>query len=213
MKIAICVFVKTPTLSPIKTRLAKTIGTAKALQFYFWSCYEIQKCLQEVKRNNAELDVFWAVSEEKALKHNMWQSFPCFLQKGVDLGERLFWAQSDLLLSHDAYIFLGADAPQITTQILQKCIENLKQKQKTEFQMGLAKDGGYYMFASTQNIAAEAWQQIPYSASNTASEFIRVLQGIAPVNVDYPVLRDVDEQEDLLDLLETNKELKKELAL
>ncbi len=56
MKIAIAIFVKTPGVSPLKTRLAASLGQEKALHFYKLSLKCIISTLEETAINP-----YWAV--------------------------------------------------------------------------------------------------------------------------------------------------------
>ncbi len=48
MSAAIAIFVKTPGLSPVKTRLAATIGEEKAKEFYLLSLKAVEKTVKTV---------------------------------------------------------------------------------------------------------------------------------------------------------------------
>ena len=47
MKIAIAIFVKTPNVSPLKTRLAASLGKEKSLHFYKLSLNSIVSTLKQ----------------------------------------------------------------------------------------------------------------------------------------------------------------------
>ena len=59
MSIALAIFVKTPSLSPVKTRLAQSIGEDKAIAFYML-------CLEAIKETAKQIDadVVWAVGRK-----------------------------------------------------------------------------------------------------------------------------------------------------
>ena len=56
MNIAIAIFVKTPGISPIKTRLAASIGQQKAEDFYRLSLKSLVSTLKEI-----DITPYWAV--------------------------------------------------------------------------------------------------------------------------------------------------------
>ena len=59
---AIAVFVKTPRLSPVKTRLAASIGTPNAEQLYRLCIGAIEQTLDTTLKN-LNATPFWAVGE------------------------------------------------------------------------------------------------------------------------------------------------------
>lgn len=198
MKTAIVIFVKTPGYSALKTRLAKSIGKEMAELFHTLSVQTLEQKLQSMEGKG--IQPIWAVAEEEALKAPIWKSFPSYLQAPGGLGERLFQMQNLVLKDFDSYIFLGADSPHISVESLLLAKDRLYQS--GEFQIGLTTDGGYYLFASRQELPRNLWIDIPYSVETTAYEFQKHLQSLGKVNSDYPVLNDVDEVEDLRQFLQ-----------
>jgi uncharacterized protein len=64
------------------------------------------------------------------------------LQIGHDLGERLYNTALEVLAEHDRLIFLGADLPNLTGDLLQEAIDYLDEFDTV---IGPATDGGYYL--------------------------------------------------------------------
>ena len=62
---ALAIFVKTPELSAVKTRLAAEIGREEAIAFYRSCVGAIEAVAAEASRRSP-LDVYWAVAEEPA---------------------------------------------------------------------------------------------------------------------------------------------------
>ena len=121
---AIAVFVKTPGLSPVKTRLAATIGTAAAEEFYQLCTEAIQETLTTASET-MDIVPFWAVGEEAGLSHPLWQGFASIYTGQGDLGERQHHIYQTLLAKYPQVILIGADSPQLTTTHLKKAIESL----------------------------------------------------------------------------------------
>ena len=63
----IAVFVKTPGLSPVKTRLAQEIGIEKAEKIYRLCCEWTKDALIRAQ-SITPLQLFWAVAEEEGMK-------------------------------------------------------------------------------------------------------------------------------------------------
>ena len=190
---AIVVFVKTPGLSPLKTRLAKTIGQSQAESFHILSCRKLEALLQQAKMQLG-VQAFWAVAELEALNHPLWSSFPRLLQSSGGLGERLAHMYSLLKRDFDRVVFLGADTPQLQISDLAQALERLNEG--FDFHLGFAEDGGYYLFAGRSEIPHSLWLSITYSVPETGAAFARALRTLGRLSEASHKYRDVDTQED-----------------
>ena len=76
MKCAIAIFAKTIGLSPVKTRLAVSIGQDKAEQFYRLSIACIEDVLRAVVSENPSIFPHWVLAEEEGPTHFAFGSFP-----------------------------------------------------------------------------------------------------------------------------------------
>jgi rSAM/selenodomain-associated transferase 1 len=185
--IAIVVFVKTPGFSPIKTRLAVTIGKDKAEEFYNLSIKATEATVTKTQANH-----YWAVAEHECLNEKLWKNFNVIQSGEGGLGERLHHVYSTLLTTHDAVILLGADCPHMPTSAINIAIKKLKQ---SPYILGPAVDGGFYLFAGREPISEEVWTSTTYSAETTMSELTEKLDY---ENIDtISTLTDVDDIETL----------------
>jgi rSAM/selenodomain-associated transferase 1 len=187
MTTAIAIFVKTPTLSPVKTRLAATIGKKKAMEFY-------GLCLNAVRETVEKLDAtpFWAVGEESGLINPLWQDFNRLYTGGGGLGERQHYIYQTLQAKYDRVILIGADVPQLSRTLLQEAITGLD---KHNFVIGPARDGGYYLFGGRTPVHKDIWMAVPYSVSGTRKK----LESLLPsTQMHLPLLTDVDTEDDFV---------------
>lgn len=76
----LAIFVKTPELSQVKTRLAAGIGQEGALLFYNRALEVTAALARQVKTELVDLDVVWAVAEEQGLKSDRWKEFATVFQ-------------------------------------------------------------------------------------------------------------------------------------
>lgn len=187
---AIAVFVKTPGLSPVKTRLAATIGTAAAEQFYRLCTEAIQEILESAS-DTMDVVPFWAVGEKAGLSHSIWQGFESIYTGEGDLGERQHHIYQTLLAKYQRVILIGADSPQLSLTHLNSAIEALNSH---SFAMGPAVDGGYYLFAGRAPIARDTWTNVTYSTGETASQLLARLPSKAAL---LESITDVDTIDDL----------------
>ncbi len=202
--VAFAVFVKTPILSPLKTRLAKSIGKKSAQDFYHLSLQKIQselKTLQE-QETGFDIDCFWAIAEPSNSLHNIyWKTFPHIYQNQECLGARMSGVYNGLI--HDGYdkvILIGSDSPQLTSlDYFNWCqIENNDQS----VTIGPTKDGGFYCFVGGHKINKNIWTNVIYSQSDTTKNFVSELRAAGYSPNFLPEHFDVDEVDDLKELNE-----------
>jgi rSAM/selenodomain-associated transferase 1 len=189
--IALAAFVKTASVSPVKTRLAKDFGREAANEFYALS----HRAVMSVMRASEVWRPYWAVAEEDT--HAQWPDFPCIWQGEGGLGERLAKISATLFAEHEAVIFIGADCPQIHPGLLLEALDQLRQ---AEFVIGPANDGGFYLLAAKKEIPRPVWLDVPYSDDATCREIVRHLQGYGKV-VELEALTDADHLSDLPQVL------------
>ena len=190
MNVAIAIFVKTPGLSPLKTRLAATIGREKAVDFYRLSLQSISSTLSKVN-----VTPYWAVGELEGLDDPLWQEFNKLHTGDGDLGDRQSHVYHDLLKTHDAVLLIGGDSPQLSTKTINKAIKQLEHQ---DFVIGPADDGGYYLLGGRQKIEAKVWAETPWSHEKTRETLVKKLVS-KPYELE--VLTDVDTEEDLKKML------------
>ena len=191
MKVAIAIFVKTPGLSPLKTRLAATIGQQKAEDFYRLSLKSIISTLQKV-----EITPYWAVGEIDGLNDPLWDDFSKLHTGDGDLGDRQSHVYNELLKKHEAVILIGADAPQLSKALIEEAIAELKSQ---EFVIGPANDGGYYLLGGRSEISSKAWFETPWSHEKTREILISKLDSVPH---QLAMLTDVDTESDLKNVLD-----------
>jgi len=189
------IFVKTPELSSVKTRLAATIGSEKAEQFYRLAVNAIEQTVATVCADKL-ITPYWAVAEKQALDRPIWSGFTCLYGGSENLGLSQNRIYKKLLESHQRAILIGVDSPQLSPDLLLQAINSLDDN---NFAIGPALDGGYYLFAGKTAIDQKVWTSVKYSCATTASQLSYALPS-APVQLMR--LTDVDREEDLVLLLE-----------
>ena len=190
MAAAVAVFVKTPELSPVKTRLARSLGTAAARAAY----EESLAIIGAVMRDCAPLVPYWAVGEEAGVSHRRWAEFPALWTGDGGLGDRLAHVYTTLQKRHGRVILIGSDSPQITAQTLQEAAQ-----ETGKIVIGPAADGGFYLFAADYPIAKELWQSIEYSRADTLKNLLHLLP--AKDIRSLPILSDMDEDDSLMQVI------------
>ena len=192
MTAALAIFVKTPGLSPVKTRLATSIGAPAALRFHLLAA----AATADVARACAPwLTPYWAIAEGGSAAVAAWPGFAPLHQGEGDLGERLHTVYARLQARHGRALLIGADAPQLTVESLRHALA-LMDDSDTPFVIGDATDGGFWLFGGRVAIPCEVWTRVRYSQAHAASE---LRQQLVPHGAAGAVgwLNDVDNVEDL----------------
>ncbi len=213
--VALAIFVKTPELSPVKTRLAREIGETQARTFYEHALLATEALALELPEQG--IQPYWAVTEPEAMSHPRWQSLPriCSAQpvptlqeelqeepdKAADtlsLGYRLASVFAQLRQQHDTVMVIGSDCPQIDRQTL-LAARHLAAQNPDAVVFGPSEDGGFYLAASSSELPAELWLKTTYSHRNT---YLWLKQACKPDYsiIELPPLQDIDELEDLMAL-------------
>jgi uncharacterized protein len=198
---AIALFVKTPGLSPVKTRLAETLNVQIAESFHLSAARAASANIMAASQQ-APLQGYYAIAEESALAHAAWQNMPCLWQGDGGLGERMGHVYQSLLTQHDFVILVGADIPQMTAQQLIHASDWLANDNQARFSFGPSLDGGFWLFGGNCLIPSTLWTDVAYSVADTGTQFLGKLKGLGDVQY-LPALRDVDEVSDLIVLYET----------
>lgn len=191
----LAVFVKTPGLTPLKTRLAAGIGVQAAEEFYRLSCLALEETLQ----SSAGLQAYWALAEasSEAFEYPLWARLPRLPQGEGQLGLRLDSIYRQLLTRHSQAILIGADTPHLPKAYIESAMQKASEG---GFVVGPADDGGFYLFAGTRPIPPEVWTSVGYSCESTLHELLAAL-GTEEAVTFLPPLRDIDSAEDLSSVL------------
>lgn len=195
MQGAVAIFVKTVGLSPLKTRLAKTIGVANAEGFHLAATRCVAAATKDLSLNT-DVDAYYAVAEKEALTSKSWQDLPCVWQGEGGLGERMRTIYQQLLIKYDFVLLIGADIPQMEVSELLKASAYLDNRQGKKLVYGPSADGGFWLFGSNFVIPEAIWTDVIYSQPETGEHFLNAIQPLADLKM-LGTLRDVDEVADL----------------
>ncbi|MBU6415632.1 MAG: DUF2064 domain-containing protein [Xanthomonadaceae bacterium] len=192
---AVAIFVKTPGHSPVKTRLARAIGHEAATEFHLLAAGAVAEVVGAAQGWNASFRPYWAVAECGAMDDRAWCAFPRLWQGDGELGDRLDRVYAILRTAHERVLLIGADAPQVTPELLRQARMALDDP-VTPFVMGEAEDGGFWLFGGRAPILREVWCKVGYSRDDTASQLCDALRSNGEIAV-LPTLTDVDRPCDL----------------
>lgn len=225
MKIAIGIFAKTPELSPVKTRLAQTIGEEKANGFYALSVAAVDRNLKDLRDcfnnpenpygNEVDLTCHWALAEAEGVGNAFWKGKSCLWTGEGSLGERLHQVSQRLFEFSDYVFVMGTDSPQVGTEILKRAMEHVWRNRKKAI-IGPCSDGGFYLFGMPVPLDKALWTSVIYSQESTCQQLMTQLTEKGFEIELLPVYGDVDVEGDLVrlkkELLEGQEALNNEQA-
>ncbi|HZW82092.1 MAG TPA: TIGR04282 family arsenosugar biosynthesis glycosyltransferase, partial [Candidatus Deferrimicrobium sp.] len=185
---------KVPKPGETKTRLMTQISGEECVMLHL-------ACLRDICHTVKDLDVQGYVYFTETNEVDLPPQIIKRLQRGYDLGQRLYNAAVEVLAEYDKLIFLGADLPNLTADLLQKAIDYLDEFDTV---IGPATDGGYYLLG-IRNAHAKLFADIEWGGAKVLDQTI---EQIAESKLSYILLEsknDIDTWEDLIDFYEGNK--------
>ncbi|GAB2485844.1 TIGR04282 family arsenosugar biosynthesis glycosyltransferase [Algoriphagus taiwanensis] len=192
-KTALLIFQKNPELGKVKTRLAAGIGDQKALEIYRAL---IQLTLQEAEKSGFDLYVYYSSFIPERIDSS---AFRACLQHGMDLGERMENAFSDIFsLGYSKAMIIGTDCPELSSDIL---LEAERQLEENQVVIGPAEDGGYYLLG-LKAFHPQLFRSIAWSTSSVLKETLARAKAFRLKTSLIISLSDLDTEEDLKSLLD-----------
>jgi glycosyltransferase A (GT-A) superfamily protein (DUF2064 family) len=185
----LAIFVKTPGYSALKTRLAAGIGNSAATRWYQAAAAAVVEVAQ-IAAANVGLHVYWAIAEATALNDPAWRGADRIGQGDGGLGTRMARVHRQLLERHGFALLIGADAPQLAADELRRAARWL-QSPLPRAVIGLASDGGFWLFGSNRPLATANWEAVAYSQPDSAQQFRAQMQDCGDW-LEVGVLGDVD---------------------
>ncbi|PIV32480.1 MAG: hypothetical protein COS34_12910 [Lysobacterales bacterium CG02_land_8_20_14_3_00_62_12] len=185
----LAIFVKTPGHSALKTRLAAGIGGSAATGWYQAAAVAVME-VAETAAANVGLHVYWAIAEAAALDDPAWRGAARIGQGEGGLGTRMARVHRQLLERHGFALLIGADAPQLAADELRRAACWL-QSPLPRAVIGLATDGGFWLFGSNRPLATANWEAVTYSQADSAQQFRAQMQNCGDW-LELGVLGDVD---------------------
>ena len=184
----IIVFVRSPELGKVKTRLARSIGDQSALNIYKILLKHTAAVLRDLSFDKV---VYFS---EKIDNNDFWENslFEKKLQKGADLGERMHHAfDTAFNKGYKKVLIIGSDLFELTSTLIISALEALE---TYDISIGPSLDGGYYLLGMKELHPAvfknKKW--------GTNSVLKNTLQDLKQQNVKLlEALNDIDTFEDL----------------
>lgn len=190
---ALVIFTRNPELGKCKTRLAKTVGDESALRIYK---FLLSHTADVTKKLGVDKFVYYT---DSIRKNDFWddQKYTKRIQNGDTLGEKMHNAFSILFNSgYKKVMIVGSDLYDLKQQNLEEAFKKLDD---SDYVIGPAKDGGYYLMGM-KKMNNDIFKQKKWSTSTVLEDTLKDLE-----NEDVALLEernDIDEYEDLEDIAE-----------
>ena len=184
----IIVFVRSPELGKVKTRLARSIGDQSALNIYKILLKHTAAVLRDLSFDKV---VYFS---EKIDNNDLWENslFEKKLQKGADLGERMHHAFDNAFnKGYKKVLIIGSDLFDLTSSIITSAFEALE---TYDISIGPSLDGGYYLLGM-KKLQPEVFKNKKWGTDSVLEHTLQDLkkQKIKLLNA----LNDIDTLEDL----------------
>lgn len=192
------VFARVPELGKVKTRLAQSIGDAKALALYEAMLCDLLGSIG-VRSPEMEIEVMWAPTEaaDGDALERAFGNFPTAMQTGATLGDRLAMAMSERFIFHrtESIIAIGVDDPRLTRESIDHAFALLD---SCEWVIGPAADGGYYLIGCRAgSFDVSLFRDIAWGTDSVLrTTLLRIRERKDSVAI-LPVRHDIDREEDL----------------
>jgi uncharacterized protein len=181
VKTAVIVFSRAPVPGRVKTRLAARIGEWRAARLHLRLTRRALRTAREARCGPVELHVTAPHAAFEADRR-------VFLQRGNDLGERMYRA----LRRHRRAILIGSDCPALAPRDLRKAARLLCAGYRVVLLP--TEDGGYALVAARAAPRA-MFEGVDWGTSRVMAQTAERLEGFRWTSL--RTLRDVDRPEDL----------------
>jgi uncharacterized protein len=181
------VFLRTPEAGKVKSRIAKTLGASLTLKIY-------RELISITLTRIVDLDCGIYLYFYPTIDHTYLYDtrFIARIQKGADLGLRMWAALEEVLRTHSKAVLIGTDCPYLTSGILKEAFKRLDEH---DLVIGPAIDGGYYLIGLRHSYL-RLFTGIEWSTDRVLSQ---TLQAARDLNLSYSLLAqlaDIDHEED-----------------
>lgn len=181
------VFLRTPRLGRVKSRLAAGIGALAALRFYRETTYRLLRRVEKDRRWRSHL----ALTPDRDLaRPRPWRVALAYRAQGLgDLGRRMASVFRDL--PPGPVVIIGSDIPAVTSRHIAAAFAALG---RCEAVFGPAEDGGYWLvgFRRRPRLPHGLFERVRWSSEHALAD---TLKGLPPgLSVTFlETLEDVDD--------------------
>jgi len=198
----VLVFVKAPEAGMVKTRLARRITDARALELY--RCFTAD-ILDTLRLGGHFIKICYYPKEAReSVRHWLGSAYAYQEQNGSDLGEKMADAFARTFSrGWDKAILIGTDFPDLPGSIIEEALNRLDHRGAV---IGPAQDGGYYLIGFRASAyLPEIFENISWSRPDVFRKTLDILERKAIGVHILPQWRDIDEYSDLEHFMRSHK--------
>lgn len=193
MQAELAIFAKAPIVGEVKTRMQPFLSAQEACNLHCSLVTFLVEALHEIEGLSRSL---W-VTEQHTFFDNIQARYAIDirLQRGSDLGERMFNTANTLLGNNEACFLIGSDCAFIDADYLNSASEMLD-SEEYDAVIGPAADGGYVLLGlkKTQPLL---FQDINWGTERVFEQTMCRAQSLRWCVGQLPILNDIDRPEDL----------------
>lgn len=199
---ALILFLKLPSRGKVKTRLAQVLGDENVLNLYNAFLADILNSCSK-----ADADIILAYSPDSdAEEENRFliENYRSYMQRGSDLGERMFNAFTDAYSAgYKRSVLIGSDIPEITDVIINRAFASLDE---FDVAIGPSADGGYYLIGNKPgSCSGHYFRNIEWSKPDVYKKTLSGMESLGYRIKELETLNDIDDINDLMHFYENNK--------
>jgi rSAM/selenodomain-associated transferase 1 len=190
----VLVFVRSPRIGAVKTRLMRKLSAADTLTLY--RCFAAD-VLETVSRQGFPVRVcFHPPADAPLVRDWLGPRLALEPQRGRDLGERMAGALAGAFQrGRNRCLLLGTDVPDLPGTVLKDAMEALE---RSDAVLGPSSDGGYYLVGFRRSgWEPRAFAGIPWGTPAVLERTVALLRGRRRSVAFVRTWRDVDEPRDL----------------
>ncbi len=186
-------FARLPVLGEVKTRLARGVGAEAALAVHRLLVERTGRMLADAALAPVELWLDRA-GEDAAIRAVLDRGVRGpLLQRGEDLGERMFLALEQGLKTARSVILVGSDCPGLDRAYLRQAFEALEQ---AELVLGPAEDGGYVLIG-VRSLERSLFNRVRWGGGEVLSQTLANAEQAGMKTALVEERYDIDEPHDL----------------
>ena len=190
MSEALSVFAKAPIPGGVKTRLQPALSQAQSAELHQAFVQDTWEAVRRRWPGAAHFysDINWPGYRDLVGVDRV------SLQRGADLGERMFHCFEDLhLQGYNRIVIIGSDSPTLPTEYLEQAFDALG---ATDAVLGPTEDGGYYA-VGCRVPRAGMFEGVRWSNDQTLEQTEAAFRAVSLKSVRLPWWYDVDTVDDL----------------
>lgn len=188
-------FARAPALGQVKTRMQPQLSVQESLELH---CRLVRHTYQTLTATgvalSADLELWTTGTDNSAFFADLRPLPTLRMQRGGDLGARMFDALADGLQRHSAVILVGSDCPALKCEHFQFVVDRLSGAE--DCVLGPAIDGGYVLIGLSK-VDAYLFKEIAWGTDKVLSQTRQRLAALGWRWTELEALSDVDTFADL----------------